>query len=178
MASRTVQVNYENAEGPRSRLDSVSRSLLASKRIVVISGAGLSTSSGIPVCTPLTSEVTFETEYEKDFRSSNGVYQEIYGKQGAGGIKGAELLHISALKNKDTVELFCKSIQALKSKSESAHPSLGHKLLELLGKKKRLLRIYTQNIDGLEQKAGLPGNFSSISPLTSRLTACDQKPRW
>lgn len=40
-------------------------------------------------------------------------------------------------------------------KRNRARPSDSHKLLALLDQQKRLLRCYTQNIDGLEQEAGV-----------------------
>lgn len=40
-------------------------------------------------------------------------------------------------------------------KRSRARPSDSHKLLALLEQQKRLLRCYTQNIDGLEQQAGV-----------------------
>ena len=37
-------------------------------------------------------------------------------------------------------------------------PSISHHFLALLDKQKILLRVYTQNIDGLEEKSGLPSD--------------------
>ena len=42
---------------------------------------------------------------------------------------------------------------------DAIQPSLTHRFLVALAKQKKLLRVYTQNIDGLEKSAGLPGSL-------------------
>ncbi|XP_069685327.1 NAD-dependent protein deacetylase sirtuin-3, mitochondrial-like isoform X2 [Periplaneta americana] len=54
---------------------------------------------------------------------------------------------------------------------EKYHPNLGHHFVRLLHQKGKLLRMYTQNIDGLERLSGIPedklveahGGFSTAS---------------
>lgn len=82
------------------------------KNIIVLTGAGISTNSGIP-----------------DYRSANGMLKMFTDGQISEDI-------INKIKN--------------------ANPTLGHKFCKYLYDKGWLRRVYTQNIDGLHQKAGLP----------------------
>ncbi len=55
------------------------------------------------------------------------------------------------------------------------HPSIGHHFIKILDEKNKLLRMFTQNIDGLEAEAGLDhdkivaahGSFTSASCIRS-----------
>lgn len=51
--------------------------------------------------------------------------------------------------------LFGRFYASLAQKSEDSQPTLFHKLLKTLDDCGKLVRVYTQNIDGLELKAGL-----------------------
>lgn len=51
--------------------------------------------------------------------------------------------------------LFCRLIATLFKTSASAQPTQFHQLLKVLDDRGTLLRVYTQNIDGLETRAGL-----------------------
>lgn len=42
---------------------------------------------------------------------------------------------------------------------DKIQPSLCHRFLVALAKQKKLLRVYSQNIDGLERSAGLPASL-------------------
>jgi NAD-dependent SIR2 family protein deacetylase len=53
---------------------------------------------------------------------------------------------------------FCKLMAALCRLSKCARPTQFHQLLKALDDRGTLLRVYTQNIDGLESKAGLIAN--------------------
>ena len=48
----------------------------------------------------------------------------------------------------------------LKSSIDLATPSMTHHFIKTLDTKGKLLRSYTQNIDGLEERAGLAGSSS------------------
>lgn len=54
-----------------------------------------------------------------------------------------------------TLNRFYRFIAGLHHLSKDAQPSDTHDFLSLLSRKKKLLRVYTQNIDGLEEKVGL-----------------------
>jgi NAD-dependent SIR2 family protein deacetylase len=116
-----------------------------SKSVLVICGAGISTASGI-----------------QDFRSPGGLYDM--------DLRESDLPRPEALFEldffKQNPEPFYK--WALGNWPGSAQPSTTHYFLKLLYEKGKLLRCYSQNIDGLERAAGLDrrlveahGNFRS-----------------
>ena len=54
-----------------------------------------------------------------------------------------------------TTSLFCQMIAQLSRLSHDAEPTAFHRLLRTLDDHGKLLRVYTQNIDAIEQKTGL-----------------------
>jgi len=124
-------------------------------KIIVMTGAGISTSAGIP-----------------DFRSpGTGLYENL---------KEYDLPHPQAIFEigffRTNPEPFFKLAKSLFP--EKLKPSPCHYFLRLLHEKGMLLRTYTQNIDALEHVAGIPadriveahGTFS-----TSHCTVCNEK---
>jgi NAD-dependent deacetylase len=97
-------------------------------RIAVLSGAGISTESGIP-----------------DFRGPNGLWTRNPGSE--------RLSSLSAYRSDP--EIRRRSWQArLTHPVWEAEPNAGHRALVALERSGRLRAILTQNIDGLHQKAG------------------------
>ena len=126
---------------PRVKLDTftslqhVIEAIEKSKKIIVITGAGISVSSGIP-----------------DFRSEDiGIYHtldcELYN------IPSAELLFDYQFFKIDA-EPFYKFAKKLLP-DENVMPSPCHNFIACLQARGKLLRNYTQNVDGLERKAGI-----------------------
>lgn len=122
------------------------------KRILVLTGAGVSVSCGIP-----------------DFRSRDGIYARL-------AVDFPDLPDPQAMFDIDYFKKdprpffkFAKEIYPGQFK-----PSLCHKFIAMLDKDRKLLRNYTQNIDTLEQVAGIQrviqchGSFASASCLTCR----------
>jgi NAD-dependent deacetylase len=98
------------------------------ERIVVLTGAGISTDSGIP-----------------DFRGPNGVWTKNPGAE-----KTATLSHY--MSNPDVRK------QAWRNRVESpmwdAQPNSGHRAIAELEKSGKVIAVITQNVDGLHLKAG------------------------
>ena len=104
-------------------------------KITFLVGAGISTSSGIP-----------------DFRSANGVFQEIIKKYD---LKKPE--EFFSKKNFiEKPELLYEYLKKFKSKEYN--PSITHYFMKYLIDKKKCELIFTQNFDGLETKANIDKN--------------------
>jgi len=105
---------------------------------LVLTGAGISTNAGIA-----------------DFRGQTGIYinEELKDKYNANVMNALSLSSFA-----DTPELFFKVTKDLfYPVIQGKHkPTLAHQFIALLAKKGVLLRNYTQNIDTLEHKAGVP----------------------
>jgi NAD-dependent deacetylase len=101
--------------------------LLENRRpCVVLTGAGISTESGIP-----------------DFRSSEGVWAQF---------DPAEVAHIDALRRDPARvwEFYARRLEVL----ESARPNEGHHALAELEERGWIEAVVTQNVDGLHRDAG------------------------
>ncbi|KAL9937550.1 hypothetical protein V8E36_003959 [Tilletia maclaganii] len=111
------------------------------RRIVVICGAGISVSA--PANIP-------------DFRSSSGLFQKLKDQHpNAGLTSGKDLFDARLFNSEKTSDLFYTMIAELKEMADQAQPTAFHHFLKRLDVEGRLLRVYTQNIDGLEERAGL-----------------------
>ncbi|KAG4091044.1 SIR2-domain-containing protein [Neocallimastix lanati (nom. inval.)] len=119
--------------------------LKKSNNIIVLTGAGISVSCGIP-----------------DFRSENGVYSQL---------DEFNLDDPQQLFDLEYFKLCPKTFYSFAHElyPSNYEPSLSHKFIKLLEDKGKLLRNYTQNIDTLEQKAGITkmvqchGSFAAAS---------------
>nr|VWO94045.1 NAD-dependent histone deacetylase SIR2 [Ganoderma boninense] len=127
----------------------VIKAVLKARRIIVVCGAGISVEAGIP-----------------DFRSSEGLFQSLK-KDHPRLASGKALFDASIFRSvltrswqsQDTISLFCQMIARLSQLSEAAKPTTFHQFLRTLDDRQRLLRVYTQNIDALEEKSGLSFGF-------------------
>lgn len=138
-------------------LDGISLAVSTSKRIIVVTGAGISCSCGIPVrhlIVPLTNHNAHKSQ---DFRSSNGLYDLVKMQYPNVVIKGRDLFDANLFRDADSAAVFFTFISKLKRSIDVAAPSPTHHFIKALDTNKRLLRSYTQNIDGLEERAGLAG---------------------
>jgi NAD-dependent SIR2 family protein deacetylase len=165
-------------------LQDIADLLVKSRRVVVITGAGISTSCGIP-----------------DFRSKDGLYSLIPDqplptpppsapstprKRKASDLdddstppssqvsitsqrstltpklRGQDLFDASVWKNPAATTTFYQFIASLrqKIKEEVQETSWSHRLIRALRDGGRLIRCYTQNIDGLEARDGLETNMA------------------
>ncbi|KAF8519349.1 DHS-like NAD/FAD-binding domain-containing protein, partial [Hysterangium stoloniferum] len=113
--------------------------------IVVVTGAGISCSCGIP-----------------DFCFSDGLYALVKAKYPDAVMKGRDLFDAALFRDPTSTALFYTFMAELKSSIDLATPSPTHYFIKTLDTKGKLLRSYTQNIDGLEERAG-PACSSSES---------------
>jgi NAD-dependent deacetylase len=116
------------ADVPAIPVERARRLVDEANRIAVLTGAGISTDSGIP-----------------DFRGPNGVWTRNPAAE-----KAATLQHYMG-----DAEVRKASWQSrLESPMWEARPNLGHHALVELERRDKLLAVITQNVDGLHQKAG------------------------
>ena len=69
---------------------------------------------------------------------------------------------MSLTQSESSTALFYTLMAELKDMADAAQPTLFHHLLKRLDREGRLQRVYTQNIDGLEEKAGLTFGFGEL----------------
>lgn len=104
-----------------------------SKKILVLSGAGISTSAGLP-----------------DFRSRDGIYVQIH----------EEHPDLQDPKCMFDIEYFRKNPLPFYQFAKALYPgqfkpTIGHKFIKCIEDHNKLLRNYSQNIDTLEKQAGI-----------------------
>lgn len=115
-------------------VQAVAKLIADAKRVLVLTGAGISVSSGIPL-----------------FRKSGGIVDSVAKKHG---MSLREMSHISTFM-KNPIP-WIESMQRIVPRSgEPRSPSLTHKFIRHLEESGKLLWQYTQNIDGLESAAGI-----------------------
>lgn len=119
-----LELYNSSADSTEFEIELVARAIEKSKRVTVLTGAGISVESGIP-----------------DFRSSNGLWKKydpsVYG----------------TYKNfKKDPQKFWKMTETIHS--IKANPNNVHKTLADLEKRELIHHIITQNVDGLHQEAG------------------------
>lgn len=131
-----------------STIEQIARALVDSKRTVILSGAGISTESGIP-----------------DYRGTSSHFWEKYSSQD---------FSLSTFLKSEEGRIRCwQTSMVLYQIIRNAHPNPAHYALAELERMKLLRGIITQNVDGLHQKAGssrkiiveLHGTVHSISCL-------------
>lgn len=120
--------------------EKVAELLNGRKNIIVLLGAGISVSCGIP-----------------DFRSRDGLYSILDTEDFGSTLSCAEDLfdHEFFLEDPAPFFKFARNLYFPLGKDKKVEPSDSHKLLALLERNKMLLRVYSQNIDGLESLAGV-----------------------
>ena len=133
-----------------SRLDQVIDKIKNANKILVLTGAGISTSLGIP-----------------DFRSKNGLYEKV------------SKLNLDDPQDVFTLDIFLENPSIFYSIAHEILPPDGiysplHAFIKLLQDKGKLLRNYTQNIDNIESFVGIDddkviqchGSFATATCVT------------
>ncbi|KAF1802927.1 DHS-like NAD/FAD-binding domain-containing protein [Mucor lusitanicus] len=126
-----------------------------SKRALVVTGAGISCSSGIP-----------------DFRSADGLYNIVKQRHPGTVLRGKELFDATLFRNEKTIKCFYTFMAELRSLITSANPTATHEFIQSMTNKGQLLRCYTQNIDFLEENLNIPAIQLHGTMKQVRCTLC------
>lgn len=126
--------------------------LYKAQNVIVLTGAGISTSLGIP-----------------DFRSKTGLYNRL---EGLGLTDPQEVFSMSLFK--EDPHIFFSVAKDILPSQDKFSPT--HEFIKLLQDKGKLLRNYTQNIDNLEHYAGIKeeklcqchGSFATATCVTCK----------
>ncbi|PHH69982.1 hypothetical protein CDD80_6331 [Ophiocordyceps camponoti-rufipedis] len=116
--------------------------LRSKKKIVVIAGAGISVSAGIP-----------------DFRSSTGLFATARSEHKLKA-SGKHLFDASVYKHDSSTQSFHTMVRRMAHMTSKAEPTPFHHLVASLAKEGRLLRLYSQNIDCID---------TSMAPLHTKV---------
>ena len=111
-------------------IDAVADMIVKSSKIVVFTGAGISTESGV-----------------SDFRSPGGIWDRF---------DPSELSYPNFVASETSREKYWAFYKELWPTMVEAEPNPGHYAIAELHNLDKLDCVITQNIDGLHQKAGLP----------------------
>lgn len=139
-----------------AQLDRLLNALRRKKKIVVIAGAGVSVSAGIP-----------------DFRSSEGLFKTLKDKHKIKG-GGKSLFDASVYKDDKSTEEFHKMVRDLSRLTKEAKPTAFHHMLATIAQEGRLMRLYSQNVDCLDTSlkplaTEIPLNTKAPWPVTIQL---------
>src|SRR6267143_3518823 len=127
--------------------ESIAEKLIQAQKIVFVTGAGISQESGIPT-----------------FRGKDGLWRKYDAMQ---------LATIDALY--ENPKLVCEWYEERRKNILAAKPNAGHGTIADVEKYKQV-RVLTQNIDGLHQRAGSSQVFELHgSIITIKCTVCDFK---
>ncbi|KAI0831989.1 DHS-like NAD/FAD-binding domain-containing protein [Trametes gibbosa] len=135
-------------------IDDAVRLIEGSRRILILTGAGISVSCGIP-----------------DFRSRNGLYASLQGNGEYDLDDPQQMFDIQYFRENPAVFYSFAS----KIYSSNFTPSPCHRFIKLIEDKGQLLRNYTQNIDTLETLAGVQrvvqchGSFATASCIQCKV---------
>ncbi|RUS20902.1 DHS-like NAD/FAD-binding domain-containing protein, partial [Endogone sp. FLAS-F59071] len=132
-------------------LSKVNYHVWKAKRCLVVTGAGISCSGGIP-----------------DFRSSDGLYNLVKSKYPKSVVKGRDLFDATLFQNPTSTAVFYTFMAELHTLISRAHHTRAHAFLRTLHDQGKLLRCYTQNIDCLERRVDLPADMGDDVTVAPR----------
>ncbi|KAM7194312.1 DHS-like NAD/FAD-binding domain containing protein [Rhypophila sp. PSN 637] len=153
----TEYVDLESqGDGEDENLARLMTALRKRKKIIVIAGAGISVSAGIP-----------------DFRSSTGLFSSLRGQHKLKA-SGKHLFDASVYKHDSSTASFHTMVRELAEMTSKAEPTPFHHMLASLAQEGRLMRLYTQNIDSIDTQmpplaTNVPLNTKGPWPRTIQL---------
>lgn len=155
---------YQRPEDQDAALSLMLKTLRKRRKIVVIAGAGISVSAGSKCPGPGRNKNP--NKVVPDFRSPHGLFRSLR-KEHNLKASGKQLFDASVYKNDSSTSSFHDMVRSLSSLASRAQPTAFHRLLARLSKEGRLLRLYTQNVDGID---------TSLPPLATQVPLCHKAP--
>lgn len=128
----------------QEQLHNAAELLQQARKIVALTGAGISTESGIP-----------------DFRSPGSIWQD-----------APPVSYQDFVSKPEARQQYWQTRRNLSSQVATARPNAAHLTLAELERRQVLLGVITQNFDGLHQDAGHPAERVIELHGTSRVAAC------
>lgn len=147
--AKRLDLRRDLTDEDKPQLDRLLKALHKKRKIVVIAGAGISVSAGIP-----------------DFRSSTGLFKSLRDERKRIS-SGKELFDASVYQNDSSTSNFHEMVRTLSQQTKNAQPTAFHHLLATLAHEGRLLRLYTQNVDGID---------TSLPPLKTQVPLPKKNP--
>ena len=134
-------------------LQSIARMFNATSRVVTITGACISTNTGIPVgITSLSVHICLTRLL--NLSSKNGIYSVSH-RSIKSHLSPHQLFYLLALFNPGTRPLFCKNITNIRRISKHAPLTTTHSFILKLHNTGIPIQAYTQNINYLKERVGL-----------------------
>ncbi|KAK4093428.1 hypothetical protein Purlil1_2585 [Purpureocillium lilacinum] len=127
-----MKPNEDFSHEDNFQLQRLLSALRKKKKVVVIAGAGISVSAGVP-----------------DFRSSTGLFATARSQHKLKA-SGKHLFDASVYKHDSSTQSFHTMVREMAGMVKDAKPTPFHHLLASLAKEGRLLRLYSQNIDCID----------------------------
>ncbi len=138
---------------PNDGVTAAARLIYAAEKIVVFTGAGISTESGVP-----------------DFRSPGGIWSQY---------NADDLTYQKFRADEKYRKIYWAYDRARYPAMKDAVPNSAHKAVVDIEKSGRLSALVTQNIDGLHQKAGSsPEKVYELHGTVREITCLDCHNRW
>ncbi|CZT22704.1 related to NAD-dependent histone deacetylases [Ramularia collo-cygni] len=135
----------------KEQLERVMHVLHRRQKIVVIAGAGISVSAGIP-----------------DFRSSGGLFRSLKEEYNLKG-SGKNLFDASVYRDDNSTSSFHDMVSTMSKLTKGAKPTAFHHMLATIAQEDRLLRLYSQNVDGID---------TSLEPLRTCTPLAKEEGKW
>lgn len=139
----------ELSESEQAQLDRLLKVLHKKRKIVVIAGAGISVSAGSTFTSRLLVVPLADIPIVPDFRSSAGLFNSLKAKHNLKA-SGKQLFDAAVYKDGPSTSSFHDMIRSLSTMTKSAEPTAFHHLLATLAQEGRLMRLYSQNVDGID----------------------------
>ena len=147
--------SHEPLTRQEAQLGLLLKILSKKRKIVVIAGAGISVSAGSKSSIKCALSPVADARLVPDFRSSTGLFSTLRREHKLKS-SGKHLFDASVYQTDSSTSSFHDMVRSLSKLVKDAKPTAFHQMLAALAREERLMRLYTQNVDGID---------TSLSPL-------------